>query len=129
MRKNKRKHSLTLLEIMIVIFLIGLIGSVVGYNMKGSIDEGRVFRTEQSAQQLRDILLLEVAKGERTLEEVIDKPADVLKTLNIVKNPEKLVKDGWDTNFQLSRSGDDIAIVSKKYNEYCKKKGKPQKEL
>ena len=33
---NKRKSTITLLEVMIVVLLIGIIGSVLGFNMKGS---------------------------------------------------------------------------------------------
>ena len=58
-----KKRYITLLEIMIVIFLIGIIGSVIGYNMKGSIDKGKVFRTQESIKQVHDILLLEIAEG------------------------------------------------------------------
>ncbi len=56
---------MTLLEIMIVIVLIGLIGSVIGFNMKGSLDEGRAFKTRQAQEQIQDILMLEVARGIR----------------------------------------------------------------
>ena len=83
MNKQRKKRSLTLLEIMIVIFLIGLIGSVIGYNVKGSLDEGRAFRSEQGACQIRDILLLEVAKG-YPLDQVLQ---DKEKFFNIFYKP------------------------------------------
>ena len=46
MKKKKKQYALTLIEIMIVIVLIGLIGSVIGANMKGSLDEGKAFKTK-----------------------------------------------------------------------------------
>ena len=52
-----KKRSVTLLEMMIVITLIGLIASVIGYNMKGSLDRGKAFKTEESQKQIKDILL------------------------------------------------------------------------
>ena len=39
----RKKRAITLLEIMIVILLIGLIGGVVSYNLKGTLDKGKAF--------------------------------------------------------------------------------------
>jgi general secretion pathway protein G len=130
--KNRKvkKQPLTLLEIMIVIFLIGLIGSVIGYNMKGSLDEGKAFRTKQGAAQLRDLLLLEVAKNEITLDEAIENPAKCLKQIGMAKNPEKLLNDGWEQPYTFHKQGDhDFSLTSKKYNEYRRKKGLEPEEL
>ena len=44
----QKKRALTLLEIMIVIVLIGIIGSVIGVNMKGSLDAGKAFKSDTS---------------------------------------------------------------------------------
>lgn len=117
MKKRTKKRALTLLEIMIVIFLIGLIGSVIGYNMKGSLDEGKYFKSKHAAKQVRDILLLEVAKG-TPRDDVIDikKAEKILKESGLVKNPEKLLKDGWGTTFTITPEGtDDIKVTTAKY--------------
>lgn len=108
---------------MIVIFLIGLIGSVIGYNMKGSIDEGRHFRTEQAAAQVRDLLLLEVAKG-TAIQSVVDNPLYYLRRAGITKDPKKLIKDGWDIPFKITVDQDDIVVTSEKDDLYIVKKGK-----
>ena len=114
----KKKYSLTLLEIMIVIFLIGLIGSVIGYNMKGSLDEGKAFRTEQAAEQIRDVLLMEIAKG-ASIKEVIENKEKYLANSGLVKDPNKLLKDGWGEEFVLSPRGkSDIHVDSDRYNTY-----------
>ena len=52
----RKKNFLTLLEIMIVIALITIIGGVLGYNMKGSLEKGKAFKTEQAIKQIDDIL-------------------------------------------------------------------------
>lgn len=122
---KKQKRPLTLLEIMIVIFLIGLIGSVVGYNMKGSIDEGRYFKTEQAAAQIRDILLLEVAKGESTVDEVVGNPLFYLKKAKVMKEPEKMLKDGWGTKFEITKNKQtDIKVTTDRYEREKAKKRK-----
>lgn len=114
MKKIRKKRALTLLEIMIVIFLIGLIGSVIGYNMKGSLDEGKYFKTKQAAKQVRDILLLEMAKG-TPRDTVTANPEQYLKDSGLVKNPNKLLKDGWGTPFAITPEGtDDIKVTTPK---------------
>jgi type II secretory pathway pseudopilin PulG len=133
MNKQRKKRSLTLLEIMIVIFLIGLIGSVIGYNVKGSLDEGRAFRSEQGACQIRDILLLEVAKG-YPLDQVLQDKEKFLHSSGLVKDVKKLLKDGWGDSYEIvsNRYGTDVIVRSTKLKAYKdKKKGKlgPTEEL
>lgn len=96
----RKKRAFTLLEIMIVIFLIGLIGSIVGYSMKGSLAEGKAFKTEQAIIRVRDLLELELARGVAP-KDINGNFKGVLEAQNVVKNVEKLLKDGW---------GDDLAI-------------------
>ena len=108
----KKKQSLTLLEIMIVIFLIGLIGSVIGYNMKGSLEEGKAFKTRQAQEQIHDILMLEVAKGE-DMSRVIGDPEAFLKHSNLIKDPKKLIVDGWGKPFEITANQYNTDIIIK----------------
>ena len=116
---RKRKHPLTLIEIMIVIFLIGLIGSVIGYNMKGSLDQGKAFKTEKAIDQIHDILMLEVAKGQ-PIELVVANPEEFIANSGLVNNPKKLLQDGWGTPLTIRtiRNGTDISIQSENYKNY-----------
>jgi type II secretory pathway pseudopilin PulG len=119
----KKKQALTLLEIMIVIFLIALIGSVVGYNVKGSLEEGKAFRTEQGAALIRDILLLEVAKGQ-PVELVLENKEAFLKSSGLVKDVKKLLKDGWGQPYTIAEgfSGGDIVVSSLPLKTYKERK-------
>lgn len=121
-----KKRAMTLLEIMIVIFLIGLIASVIGYNMKGSLDEGRAFKTRQAKEQLRDILLLEYASNSQnvTLEEIAKNPEQFLAASGMVKNPKELLKDGWGNLFSIKVSGTDLTITSETLKKHNAKKQK-----
>jgi type II secretory pathway pseudopilin PulG len=124
MKTLKKKRSLTLLEIMIVIVLIGLIGSVIGVNMKGSLDEGRAFKTRQAQEQIKDILMLEVARG-TPLEKVIENKEAYLANSGLVKNPKKFLKDGWEEEFEVKVGGqgkDQISVTSAKLKAYDRKK-------
>lgn len=118
------KRALTLLEIMIVIVLIGLIGSVIGFNMKGSLDEGRAFKTRQAQDQIQDILMLEVARG-TSMDEVIDKKESILANSGLVKNAKKFLKDGWGNDFEIKADGrgnGKIIVYSDALKTYDKKK-------
>ncbi len=118
----KKKNAFTLLEIMIVIFLIGLIGSIIGYNMKGSLDEGKAFKTEQAQLRISDLLDLEIAKGADP-EKVIEDPRDYLKASGIVKNVGKLMKDGWGELFVIELDGQGNVIArSEKLDLFNEKK-------
>lgn len=118
----KQKRPFTLFEIMIVICLIGLISGVIGYNMKGSLNEGKAFKTEQAMEQIRDIFELQIAKGFDP-QEVVDHLEYHLRHSGIVKNPQKIMRDGWGQPFSFELLEDrDIVISSDKYNAFREKK-------
>jgi general secretion pathway protein G len=120
----RKKRPITLLEIMIVIFLIGLIGSVIGYNMKGSLDEGKAFKSRQGAKQIEEILLLQIAKG-FPRDEVASEPENHLKDSGLVKDVDKMMKDGWGKKYRIVNVGNDsLRVVSDKLKEYDRSKKK-----
>ena len=97
---RRKKRTLTLLEIIIVIFLITLITGAIGYNMKGALDKGRAFRTQQAKEQLYNLLLICLEEGDDA-NKVAQAPAAALKKYDLAKNPDKLVQDGWGEPFQI----------------------------
>jgi len=122
---RKQKQAITLLEIMIVIFLIGLIGSVIGYNVKGSLEEGKAFRTDQGINQIRDILMMQAAEGV-SLEDLVSAPKAYLEASGLVKDVDKLQKDGWGIEYRIQKNNDgtDFEVISDKFNAYKEKKQK-----
>jgi prepilin-type N-terminal cleavage/methylation domain-containing protein len=124
MQIRRKKRALTLLEIMIVIVLIGLIGSVIGVNMKGSLDEGRAFKTRQAQEQIQDILMLEVARG-TPIDEVIAKREEYLENSGLVKKAKAFLRDGWGQEFLVKEDGrknGNISVVSERLKAYNRKK-------
>lgn len=123
----KKKYAMTLLEIMIVIFIIGIIGSVIGYNMRGSLDNGKVFKTKEGSKKLYEIVHLESAQngilkknGNLSPEEI----SKILKDSGLVKNVKDLMKDGWGNEYQqFSVEDGDLRFCSERYEAYCEKKG------
>ncbi len=119
---KRAKRAFTLLEMMLVIFLIGIVGSVIGYNMKGSLEQGKAFKSEQGSKQVYDILMLEVAKGV-SIDDIVNSPRNCLLHSGLAKNADKMLKDGWNQAFVVSKTtGDDLRISSKKFEEYLRKK-------
>lgn len=121
---KKKKRSMTLLEVMIVIFIIGIIGSVIGYNMKGSMEKARAFKTREGIKKVTEILTLQLAT-EATEEQIRDNPLSVLKDSGLATDPKTLFQDGWGKPYEVTIRGDRIRVFSKSYNKYLKKRGEP----
>ena len=128
----RRQAGMTLLEIMIVIFIIGIIGSVIGYNMRGSLDKGKAFKTKEGVNKLYEIVQLEEAQGnplnpELDLETAVEQ---LLTNSGLVRKPSDLMKDGWGNTYrfryEVREEGKDekeLRATSDKYESYCKGKG------
>jgi len=119
---KRKKRTLTLLEIIIVIFLITLITGAIGYNMKGALDKGRSFRTQQGKEQLSNLLLICLEEGENA-DEIAKNPVKFLRKYDLAKNPDKLIQDGWGQPFQITvyKNKKSFKVVSNNYNNYQKK--------
>ena len=46
---------------MIVMFLIALITGVIAYNYRGTLEEGKAFKTKAAMEKIETILSLEIA--------------------------------------------------------------------
>ncbi len=123
-----KKRALTLLEIMIVIFLITLITGTIGYSMRGTLDKGRAFRTEQGKEQLHDLLLIALSEGS-TADEIAHDPAKALKGLGLAKDPDNLVLDGWKEKFTITPTPNkkDFNIKSDAWDKYKNKLSRASK--
>lgn len=121
-----KKRAFTLMEIMIVIFLIGIIGSVISYNMRGSLERGKAFKTEQAIAQVTDILEMEVATGSVSAEDLVSNPESIknaIKRSGMIKDPGKLLKDGWnqDLDIRMNKTTNNIMVSSQKLSNYYDK--------
>lgn len=118
----KKKYAMTLLEIMIVIFIIGIISSVIGYNMRGSLDKGRAFKTKEGINKLYEIVQLEEAGGTILPRGGSISTADVINLLqesHLVRKPKDLVKDGWGNEYIFEYDNGDFRAISSRYENYC----------
>lgn len=117
-----RKKAITLLEIMIVIVIIGVISSVIGFNMKGSLDAGRSFATERGSKEVHDILTMKQAQGV-SVDEMKENLLTYLEENEFVSTPKKLTKDGWKEEYQIVPLGKgEFCVYSQHWRDYLSKK-------
>ncbi|AHK63579.1 hypothetical protein BOKEGFJH_00702 [Chlamydia avium] len=123
MNKYKRKQSITLIEMMVVISLIGIVGGALAFNMRGSIQKGKAFQSEQNCAKIYDILMMEYATGSLSLNEIVDRKESVLEGAAWCKEGRKLLKDAWgeDIIVQVNETGDDLIVFSPKAQGMNKK--------
>lgn len=117
--KRLKKRFVTLIEMMIVMFLIALITGVIAYNYRGSLDEGKAFKTKAGIEKLETILNLEAAKNPQLLDNA-SQWKDYVSSSPLVQNVEALTKDGWGFDYQVGVENGAIKVRSEKYDEYIK---------
>lgn len=122
-KKHVKKNYMTLIEIMVVMFLIAMIMGVLSYNLKGNLEKGKVFRTQAGKEKIEAILELHVSEYPEDLPAISSKWREILKHSPIVKNGEELSKDGWGMEYRVSadQQSGKITVESDKYNAYQKR--------
>lgn len=122
---NFKKRFITLVEMMIVMFLIAMITGVIAYNYTGSLEEGKAFKTKNGIDKIHTVLDLHLATHPEDREHIETMWRGIVENSQLVKSPKDLVKDGWGIEYTVSRdSNNDIEIKSDKYEQYQNSKGK-----
>ncbi len=123
MQSKRKRHPITLLEIMIVILLIGVIGGVLSYNLKGSLERGKKFRTEEGVKRLADILQLEIERGaslaELTKKDNSDYVRKCVEESGLISknNIEDFLRDGWKEPYIISELNGNLHVYSYKLDQ------------
>jgi type II secretory pathway pseudopilin PulG len=115
----RKRHPITLLEIMIVILLIGLIGGVLSYNLKGTLDRGKKFRSEEGVKRLTEILEIEIERGAIKLNQLTGpenfhnvKQCIIDSGFIAQKDAENFLYDGWKEPYIIEEANNEIQIYS-----------------
>jgi general secretion pathway protein G len=120
-----KKRFITLVEMMIVMFLIAMITGVIAYNYTGSLEEGKAFKTKAGMDKIRTVLDLHLATHPDERDNLEARWQDIVGSSQLVKNAGELVKDGWGGDYAVTKDGNgDIEIRSEKYTQYQTSKGK-----
>lgn len=115
---RKKKQPITLIEIMIVMFLIALITGVIAYNYRGSLEEGKAFKTKAGIERLQTILNLRVAEDPALLDDIDHNWQKIVRFSPLVHNPESLIKDGWGEEYKVSVEDGMIKVDSPRLDRY-----------
>ncbi len=120
-----KKRFITLVEMMIVMFLIAMITGVIAYNYTGSLEEGKAFKTKAGIEKIQTILDLHLATHPEDSEHLETIWRSIVANSQLVKNPKELIKDGWGEEYQVGKDQNgEIEIKSNKYAQYQASKGK-----
>jgi general secretion pathway protein G len=119
MMKSITRRFVTLIEMMIVMFLIALITGVVAYNYRGTLEEGKAFKTKQGIEKVQTILSLGMAENP-TMDLSAGSWQEYIKQSPMVQNANALVKDGWGYDYQVSfdPESNTIKVTSQKFEDY-----------
>lgn len=109
---------MTLIEVIVVMILIGLISSVVMYNVKGSLDKGKALASEQKAEQIRNALMLYAVENAESYKDVVEHWKECLQKSLFIDPSKKNVAhlDAWGNEFKVEyiKTRNDIVVRSKK---------------
>jgi len=117
--KTKRQF-ITLIEIMIVMFLIALITGALAYNFRGSLDEGKAFKSKTGMEKVEMILNLRVAEDPSLMDSIESSWQEVIRRDPLVKDSKSLIHDGWGQPYTVTVEENIIKVRSPKYLEYKK---------
>lgn len=110
-----RRRFVTLIEMMIVMFLIALITGVVAYNYRGSLDEGKAFKTKAGIEKLQTILSLALAENPNA---DLSQWREIVSNSPLVQNPDALIKDGWGNEYAVTVVEGNVVVTSTTYDSY-----------
>ena len=96
---KKKKHALTLMEMMFVIVLIGIIGSVLTYNFRGALNRAKTFKTEEMKKKIDSALDLALLDGYQMEDLEGDKWELIIAQSPLIETPKDGFKDAWGERF------------------------------
>jgi hypothetical protein len=117
--KNLKKRFVTLIEMMIVMFLIALITGVIAYNYRGTLEEGKAFKTKAGIEKLETILNLEAAKNPDLFNN-ISQWQDYVRASPLVSNFQAITTDGWGATYHVQLEEGRIVVRSENFDNYVR---------
>lgn len=117
-----KRRFITLVEMMIVMFLIAMITGVIAYNYTGSLDEGKAFKTKAGIEKIHTILDLYMASHPEDSDNIGSNWQTIVEQSPLVKNAKELIKDGWGGDYSVTKEEGKTIIKSAKYETYLNSK-------
>ncbi len=108
-QQNRRRHSFTLIEIMIVVVIIAMLAALVGPNIIGSFDKAKVNSTKAQLVNLKNAVqqyYMDLSSYPNTLEDLIRNPGDD-RWHGPYLEAKSIPLDGWGNEFVYTVPGED----------------------
>ncbi len=123
---KKKRFSITLIEMIVVMILIATITGALAYNYRESLNEGKAFKTKEGISRIEAIINIYLAEHPDTTNGVDWR--SVIAGSSLVKDPDTFLLDGWgkpyDIKVEQDQNGDTrINVQSQEYDRYKKNRG------
>lgn len=110
-----------MIEIMIVMFLMATFMGVLAYNYKGSLEQGKAYKTKAAMDKLTSILSLRQAEDPSL--DFTSNWKEVVRTSPLVHSADSLIVDGWGRPYEVSiNDNGEVCVRSEMYEKYTGKK-------
>lgn len=98
----KKRRSITLIEMIVVMLLIATITGAIAYNYRESLNQGKVFKTKEALSRIETILNLELADRPDAANDIQQHWQDCVKRSPLVKDPNQFLFDAWGAAYQVA---------------------------
>ncbi len=116
------RRNITLIEVMIVMFLIALIIGAVAYNYQGATEKGRAFKTETGIKRLEEILTIALLDTPNAEDDLESNWEQLVRQSPLVSNPNAAIYDGWGNKYDVTIDNNgQVKVTSQAYEEYLRR--------
>ncbi len=104
-RRRRRRAGMTLIEIMIVVAIMAMIASAVGFQVVKAMNQAKKDRTKSDIDSVRSAVSLYLATHNEcpSINELAD---------DSILNTENGVNDAWDNEFRIECDSDEVYVTS-----------------
>lgn len=100
----------TLVELMVVISIIAILATIVGYNVLSSIDEGNVTAAQAQIRNFKTALVAYKLKFKR-FPDSLDELVNNAKGINFLEG-DRIPNDPWNNPYVYRNDGSSFTIIS-----------------
>ncbi len=115
---RKKKNSITLIEMIIVMILIATITGAVAYNYNQSLNKGRIFKAKETVSRIETILTTHYAESEDDGNAIAKDWPEIVKASPLApKDLKNIAKDPWGKNYHVDYRDGQFHVSSEGLNE------------